>query len=70
MSLTTFHLFFVTVSFLLSLAVGAWGVKTYMAEGGVGTLVLGILCFLFAIVLVPYGIKVRKKLREISEGEE
>ena len=70
MSLSTFHLFFVTVSFLMSLGVGVWGVRTYMAEGGAGTLVLGIVCFLFAIVLIPYGIKVRKKLKQLSEGEE
>lgn len=67
MSLSTFHLFFVTASFLLAVAVGVWGVRGYLAGGGGGILALGVVCLLLAVVLVPYGIKVRRKLKEIEE---
>jgi len=69
MSLAGFHLFFITISFLMSVGVGVWGVRTFMQEGGVSSLVIGIFCFVFAVVLVPYGIKVRRKLHAIEDEE-
>jgi len=63
MSLKAFHLLFVTASVLLALGFGAWGLDAYASRGEGGSLVLGLLSFLFGAGLVMYGLKVRTKLK-------
>ncbi len=66
MSLKAFHLIFVAASALLAFGFGAWGVDAYASRGEGGSLVLGILSFLFGSALVVYGIRVRTKLKGIG----
>jgi hypothetical protein len=65
MSLKVFHIVFVIVCVGLSLWVGVWGIRDYMAERSVGALGLGILFLLSGVVLVVYGRKAFEKLRDI-----
>ncbi len=65
MSLSTFHLFFITVSTLVALGAGAWGVSTYGSEDSVPALVFGLLSLAAVPVLVVYGVKVRTKLKSL-----
>jgi len=63
MSLKAFHLLFVAASAILAFAFGAWEIDAYATRGEGGSLVPGILSFVFGAALVVYGIKVRKKLK-------
>jgi hypothetical protein len=65
MSLRIFHIVFVTVSVLLAIFVGVWGVRTYLATREAGWLALGILFFVSGAVLVVYGTRVYRKLKEL-----
>ena len=62
LSLRSFHLFFITVSVLLAVWVGVWGVQSYRATGSTGDLALGAFFFVLGFVLLVYGRNVRKKL--------
>jgi hypothetical protein len=62
LSLRSFHLFFITVSVLLAVWVGVWGVQSYRATGSAGDLTLGAFFFVLGFVLLLYGRSVRKKL--------
>lgn len=66
MSLKAFHIFFIALSILLSVGLGAWGVQSYLVEGSRGGLALGIVFFLTGAVLVVYGVKFLEKMREIE----
>lgn len=66
MSLKAFHIFFVAVSVLMSLGVGAWGANRYLVTLNSGNLVLAVLCFLLGAGLIIYGFKVYKKLAELG----
>jgi hypothetical protein len=67
MSLKAFHIFFVAVSVLMCLGVGAWGTNHYL-KGGNGTgLGLAVMCFVLGAGLIVYGFKVYKKLSELDE---
>jgi uncharacterized membrane protein len=55
MSLRGFHLFFITVSILLSAWVGAWAVEQR-------NWVLATVFFVAGALLVVYGLRVRRKL--------
>ncbi|HEX9156558.1 MAG TPA: hypothetical protein VF827_00975 [Syntrophales bacterium] len=65
MSLRIFHIVFVIVCVGLSLWVGVWGIRDYMAERSAGALGLGILFLLSGAALVVYGTKVFAKLRDL-----
>jgi peptidoglycan/LPS O-acetylase OafA/YrhL len=66
LSLRSFHLFFIAASVLLSAAVGAWGFRSWRDTGAVGDLALGAFFFVVGILLALYGLKVRKKLRDLG----
>jgi hypothetical protein len=59
MSLRVFHIIFITLCVFFSLFVAAWGFRQ-------GQPVLGGICFVLAVALVVYGVRVFKKLRELS----
>ncbi len=63
LSLRSFHLFFVAASVLLSAWVGVWGVQN-------GDLTLGLLFVALGVVLLVYGLRVRKKLRELAPEDD
>ena len=66
MSLKAFHLFFISVSVLLSLGVGAWGIQAYVSDSsGVGILV-GVFFLLLAAGLVVYEMRFIRKFKHVS----
>ena len=69
LSLRSFHVFFIAVSIVLSVWVGAWGVANYRSGGGTGSLVLAALFLVVGFVLVLYFVRVRKKLRDLGPEE-
>lgn len=70
LSLRSFHLFFIAASVLLSAAVGVWGVRSWRDTGAGGDLALGAFFFVAGIVLALYGLKVRKKLRDLGPEDD
>ena len=66
MSLKAFHIFFISLSIVLSIGVGSWGVSNYLAEGGAGSLALGIVFCITGLALVIYGRGFLRKMREIE----
>jgi hypothetical protein len=70
MSLRAFHLFFIATSVVLSLGVGVWGLRTWMAGAGGGRLTLAVVFLVAAFVLIVYGLRVRRKLEELREEDE
>jgi hypothetical protein len=57
MSIKTFHLLFIIISFILSLGVGYWGINEHP--------LIGVSSFICGILLVYYGIQVFKKFKTI-----
>ncbi len=66
MSLKTFHIFFVSISFLLSLGVSFWAFRGYSGEEGSGHVLLGGGAVLFAAALAWYGKWFLGKLRGVE----
>ena len=66
MSLKAFHIFFVVVSILMCVVVGAWGLFVANWEQGVMPAVLGYGGFIAAVVLGIYGVWVLNKLKRFS----
>lgn len=69
LSLRSFHLFFIAVSVVLAAWVGAWGVQSWMNTRSLGDLALGVLFFALGFVLILYGLRVRRKLRDLGPEE-
>jgi hypothetical protein len=65
-SLKAFHVFFIVVSTLCALMVGAWGVLEHSRSGNSGALLIGIGGFAAALLLVVYGLWFLRKLRGLS----
>lgn len=65
MSLKAFHIFFITLCVLMSAGLGAWGVNDYARGGGGQSLTLGVIFFLTGAVLLVYGVRFWKKMKEL-----
>lgn len=68
MSLKAFHLVFVSLSLLMAMTVGAWGLHEFTHHGDRGALILSVLCFTLAPALMVYGVKVARKFRQLEGG--
>jgi steroid 5-alpha reductase family enzyme len=66
LSLRSFHLFFVTASVVLSAGVAVWGVRSWRATGSGSDLAFGGMFLVVGFVLAVYGIRVRRKLRDLE----
>jgi hypothetical protein len=66
MSLKAFHVVFVSVSVLLTLGMGIWGLNRYFQEGGDLNLALGAGSAVSALLLTVYGRYFLKKLKHVS----
>ncbi len=64
MSLKIFHIVFITISMLVSLAFSAWEYGNYRAFGG-SHIFGALLGLLFCICLIVYGIWFWKKARRL-----
>ena len=65
MSLKIFHIVFIALSVVMSAGLGAWGIQSYLAEGSRGDLALGALFFVTGAVLLVYGVRFWKKIKEL-----
>lgn len=70
LSLRSFHLFFIAVSVLLAAWVGVWGVESWQATRSGGDLTLGLLFVALGVVLLVYGLRARRKLRELAPEDD
>ena len=70
LSLRSFHLFFIAASVLLAAWVGVWGVQSWHATRSGSDLTVGLLFFALGLVLLVYGLRVRKKLRALAPDDE
>jgi hypothetical protein len=70
LSLRSFHLFFIAASVLLAAWVGVWGIQSWQATRSGSDLTVGLLFFALGIVLLVYGLRVRKKLRALAPDDE
>ncbi len=66
LSLRGFQIFFIAVSILLGMFVGGWGVRQYLLNDQLGSLVLGALFFVSAFILLAYGLKFIRKVDELG----
>lgn len=66
LSLRSFHLFFVLASIVLSAVVAGWGARSWLDTRATGDLVLGAFFLVVGFLLALYGLKVRKKLRDLE----
>jgi hypothetical protein len=66
LSLRSFHLFFISVSVVLSAGVTAWGIWSWRSTGNLGDLAFGVLFLVVGILLALYGVRVRQKLRALG----
>jgi hypothetical protein len=67
MSLKTFHLFFIIVCIVMSLAFAAWNFANYFSPGGAAAdLVIGAGSALAAVALVVYEAYFLKKTKNVS----
>lgn len=66
MSLKAFHIFFIALSILLSIGLGTWGIRSYLTQGTGSSLTLGAVFFVSGFVLLAYGRRFLRKMREIE----
>ena len=66
MSLASIHLLFISLSTLLAIGVGAWGLSAFAGSGSVPGLIYGVLSLLAVPLLLVYGVKVRRKLKALG----
>jgi hypothetical protein len=62
LSLKSFHVFFIVVSILLSVGVGAWGVEQYLERDSAMGLWMAVLFFVAGFALVVYAVRYFGKL--------
>ncbi|HEY0142516.1 MAG TPA: hypothetical protein VGF48_16580 [Thermoanaerobaculia bacterium] len=65
MSLRAFHVIFIVVSVVLSLYIAIWGVREFAQTRSMSGLGLAIVFVAAAAVLIIYGKKTFRKLREL-----
>ena len=67
MSLKIFHIFFITISILLSIGVGVWMINASTKEGSPGMYIyLGISALIASGGLVQYAVSFVKKMKETN----
>lgn len=66
MSLKAFHLFFIAVCILFTLAFGAWGIVDFRNSDNTVNLVLGLFSLLISIGLLIYCGYAIRKLKGVS----
>jgi hypothetical protein len=68
LGLKSFHIFFICVSILLCLLVGAWGFQQYVQMESTTGLAMAIVFFLSGAALVVYAVRYFGKLKRLDEG--
>lgn len=65
MSLRIFHIVFITASVLLCGFVAVWGLRAFAASRNIGSLAFGILFIAAGALLIEYGRRTFRKLKEL-----
>ena len=66
MSLKTFHIIFITASFLLALGFGIWAVREFRQSGAWTDLAMGLISFALVPIIALYARYFLRKLKHIS----
>ncbi|MGA7159360.1 MAG: hypothetical protein WBZ48_00020 [Bacteroidota bacterium] len=66
MSLKAFHVFFISVSVLLSFGVGGWGVQSYFSDSNDVGILVGIFFILLGVGLAYYEFKFIRKFKHVG----
>jgi quinol-cytochrome oxidoreductase complex cytochrome b subunit len=66
LGLKGFHIFFIVISILLCLVVGAWGAQRYLQAESTGGLVTAVVFFIAGFLLLAYGVRYFGKLRRLD----
>jgi hypothetical protein len=66
MSLASIHLLFISLSTLLAIGAGIWGLSAFAATGNMPGLIYGGLSLLAVPLLLVYGVRVRRKLKALG----
>ena len=66
MSLKSFHIFFIVVSTLTTLGFGLWTIVRHFQGDASASLWLGIFSLIAGILLIGYGIRFFKKLKQLG----
>ena len=66
MSLKAFHVFFITLSILLSIGVGGWGIDSFVSDASSLGLIVGLFFILLAAGLVYYETKFIRKFKHVG----
>jgi membrane protein CcdC involved in cytochrome C biogenesis len=66
MSLKAFHVVFISLSILLSLGVGGWGIQSYFSDSNDVGILTGLFFFLLGIALIYYERKFIRKFKHVG----
>ena len=66
MSLRGFHLFFISVSIVCAFGFAAWCLKQYSSQLATSDMVSAVISSVAGVGLIVYGVKVRKKLKNVG----
>ena len=66
MSLAGIHLLFIALTTLLAAGTGVFGLRGWFADGSTLGLVYGVLSLVAIPFLLIYGVRVRRKLKELG----
>jgi hypothetical protein len=66
MSLKAFHVLFISLSIVMSVGVGVWGIQSYVSDSNAVNFLIGIFFILFGIALLYYERKFIHKFKHVS----
>ena len=66
MSLKAFHVFFISVSVLLCLVVGGWGIQSFITDSNAVGILVGLFFILLGCALVVYEVRFLRKFKNVS----
>ncbi len=66
MSLKAFHVFFISVSVLLCLVVGGWGIQSFVTGSNAVGILVGLFFILLGSALVVYELRFLRKFKNVS----
>jgi membrane protein CcdC involved in cytochrome C biogenesis len=66
MSLKAFHVFFISVSVLLCLVVGGWGIQSFITDSNAVGILVGLFFIILGFALVVYELRFLRKFKNVS----